>query len=63
MSGQLRDLDFVLLIAFLIFALFVPDIIEGIHNYRRGRELARQINREAEARKFLDEDWKRRHRP
>jgi hypothetical protein len=58
---QLRDLDIALMIFLLALAMFVPDLIEGIHNYRRGRDLARQISREHAARDFLAEDWKRRH--
>jgi hypothetical protein len=48
------DLPFCALILFAIFLMYVPDLIQGIHNYRRGRDLARQITAEHEARKALE---------
>jgi hypothetical protein len=59
---NLENLDVMILLVVVLFALFVPDIIEGIRNYRRGRDLARQTRQEQEARDFLDKDWQRRHR-
>jgi hypothetical protein len=49
-----RDWDIALMIFLLAIAMFLPDLIEGIRNYRRGRDLARQITREHEARKALE---------
>lgn len=56
------DIPFALLIIVLCIAMYaIPSLIEGVHKYRRGRDLARQIQQEHVAREFLDEDWKRRH--
>jgi hypothetical protein len=55
MSGQFRHWDIALTIAILVFLMYaVPSLIEGVHNFRRGRELARQLTREHEARKALE---------
>jgi hypothetical protein len=48
------DIPFALLIIVLCVAMFIPEMIEGVHKYRRGRDLARQITREHEARKALE---------
>jgi hypothetical protein len=53
------DIPFALMIVFLMFLLYVPDIDRGIRNYRRGRDLARQITAEHEARKALESEWQR----
>jgi hypothetical protein len=48
------DIPFALMIIVMCVAMFIPDIIEGIRNYHRGRELARCITQEHEARKALE---------
>jgi hypothetical protein len=49
------DLPFCALILAGIFLMYaIPSAIEGIHKYRAGRELARQITAEHEARKALE---------
>jgi hypothetical protein len=53
-TGQFRDLDFALLIIVLCALMFVPEMIEGVHKYRAGRDLARRITAEHEARKALE---------
>jgi hypothetical protein len=53
-----RDWDVALFIAICVVALFAGEIIGGIRTYRRGRDLARQITQEQEARDFLDRQWK-----
>jgi hypothetical protein len=55
-----RDWDIALMIFLLAIAMFLPDIIEGIHNFRRGQRLARQISREHAAREFLGDQWDQR---
>jgi hypothetical protein len=50
-----RDWDIALTIAFLVFLMYaIPSLIEGVHNFRRGRELARQLTQEHDARKALE---------
>jgi hypothetical protein len=44
-----------------MLGLFVPDVVQGIRAYRAGREFAKQITQEHEARRFLENDWKMRH--
>jgi hypothetical protein len=41
-AGQFRDWDIALMIFLLALAMFIPEMIEGIHKYRRGRAIARQ---------------------
>jgi hypothetical protein len=53
MSWQ-PDLPFCALILFLMILSFLPEMWEGVRNYRRGRALAQQITREHEARKALE---------
>jgi hypothetical protein len=53
-ASHWRDADIALVLLLLAVALFIPDIIEGIRNYRRGRDLARHITQEHEARKALE---------
>jgi hypothetical protein len=48
------DIPFVLLIIVLCAAMFIPEMIEGIRNYHRGRDLARRITQEHDARKALE---------
>jgi hypothetical protein len=50
-TGQSRDWDIALTIAILAFLMYVPDLIQGYRNYKIGRELARQITAEHDARK------------
>jgi hypothetical protein len=57
-----RHWDIALTIAFLIFLMYVPDIIQGIRKARRVRERARQIAQEHDARDFLDRQWKESNR-
>ena len=60
-ASQLRDWDIALMIFLFAIAMYaIPSLFEGVHNYRRGRELARQISREHAAREFLGEEWTRR---
>jgi hypothetical protein len=59
-ASHWRDWDIALMIGFLAFLMYVPDIIQGVRNYKRCRALAEQITREHDARDFLDEDWQRR---
>jgi ABC-type spermidine/putrescine transport system permease subunit I len=50
-----RHWDIALTIAILVIGMYaIPSLIEGIHNYRRGRAIARQLTREHEARKALE---------
>jgi hypothetical protein len=53
-AGQFRDWDIALMIFLLALAMFVPDLIKGIHDFRRGRDLDHQITAEHEARKSLE---------
>jgi hypothetical protein len=39
----------------MIFALYIPDFVAGIRTFKRGRDLARRITEEHEARRFLDQ--------
>jgi hypothetical protein len=55
------DIPFALLMIVLCVAMFLPEMIEGAHKYRRGRSLARQITEEQRAREFLDQQWKEGH--
>jgi hypothetical protein len=60
-SGQFRDLDFVLLIIVLCVAMFIPEIVGGIRTYFRGRDLARELYRERDKPRLFDQDrddWK-----
>jgi hypothetical protein len=55
------DLPFCALILFMIFLMFVPEMIEGVRKYRAGRELARQLYRESNKPRLFDQDrdvWK-----
>jgi hypothetical protein len=62
MTGQLRYLDVVVLLVIGCIAMYaVPALIDGYRKFRKGRELARQIEGEQAAREFLDAEWKRRH--
>jgi membrane protein CcdC involved in cytochrome C biogenesis len=56
-ASQFRDWDIALMIFLLAFAMFVPDLIEGIRNYRRGRRLAQRITQEHAAREALRDRW------
>jgi hypothetical protein len=50
-----RDWDIALMIFLLAIAMYaIPSAVEGIHNFRRGRELAQRITAEHEARKALE---------
>jgi hypothetical protein len=53
-ASQFRDWDIALMIFLFAIAMFIPEMIEGVHKYRRGRDLARQITQEHEARKALE---------
>jgi hypothetical protein len=55
------DLPFCALILALMILAFIPEMMEGVHKYRRGRELERQITAEQGARDFLDRQWKESH--
>ena len=48
------DIPFAILIIVLCVAMFIPEMIEGVRNYRRGHDLARRITQEHEARKALE---------
>jgi hypothetical protein len=48
------NLDIAFTLLLLIIAMFVSEIIEGIHKYRAARDLARRITQEHEARKALE---------
>jgi hypothetical protein len=50
------DLPFCALILFLIFVMFVPEIIGGVRTYFRGRDLARQLYRERDKPRLFDQD-------
>jgi hypothetical protein len=54
MNGWHPDLPFCALILFLIFLMYVPDLYRGYRNYKIGREMARQISAEHNARKALE---------
>jgi hypothetical protein len=54
MSDWHPDLPFCALILFLIFLMYVPDLIQGVRNYFRDKALARRIGEEHEARKALE---------
>jgi hypothetical protein len=51
----------ILLFAFVISLYAVPAVIDGYRKFKKGRQLARQIEGEKAARAFLREDWKERH--
>jgi hypothetical protein len=51
------DLPAALLLLAMIFALYIPDVIGGIRTYREGRDLARRITEEHDARRVLGENW------
>jgi hypothetical protein len=46
--------DVALVILLLAIAMFVPDVIEGVRNDRRDRDLARRISQQHDARKALE---------
>ena len=48
------DIPFALFCLFLAFLMYVPDIWRGYRNYKRGLDLARQIDQEETARKALE---------
>lgn len=48
------DIPFVLLIIVPCIAMFIPDMIQRVRSYFRGRDLARRITAEHEARKALE---------
>jgi hypothetical protein len=48
------DIPFALLIIVLCIAMFITEMMEGVHKYRRGRDLARRIDQEETARKALE---------
>jgi hypothetical protein len=54
MSHWHPDLPFCALILFLIFLMFLPEMIEGVRKYRAGRDLAQRITAEHEAIKALE---------
>jgi hypothetical protein len=54
MSHWHPDLPFCALILFLIFLMFLPEMIEGVRKYRAGRDLAQRITAQHEARKALE---------
>jgi hypothetical protein len=54
MSHWNPDLPFCALILVLMILAFIPEMVEGVYKYRRGRELARQITAEHDARKALE---------
>jgi hypothetical protein len=54
MTGQFRDWDIALLILVLMILSFIPEMRQGYRNYKIGREMARQITAEHEARKALE---------
>jgi hypothetical protein len=49
-----RDADIALMIFLVAIALYIPDLMAGYRNYRRGRDRARQITAEHAARKALE---------
>jgi len=55
------DIPFALLIIVLCVAMFIPEMIEGVHKYRRGRDLARQMSSGRAGPRLFDQDcddWK-----
>jgi hypothetical protein len=55
---NLLNLDVAIMLVLLMIGMYVPDMIQGVRNYHRGRDLARRITQEHDARRFLDEQWK-----
>jgi hypothetical protein len=55
------DIPFALLIIVLCVAMFIPEMIEGVRTYFRGRDLARELYRESDKSRLFDQDrddWK-----
>jgi hypothetical protein len=50
----MKNLDIAALLVFLIFAMYVPDIVRSVRRAREVREGARRITQEHSARKALE---------
>lgn len=49
-----------ILIALSVVAVYaIPSAADGYRKFRRGREIAQQVQAEEQARKFLAESWTR----